>query len=124
MASNWRKGEASRTPGTYGDSLWLLPSGPDQIHETAMRGGPPLIGAHRASGDYSVFPTKRSMTMALRRYNGAVSFVDGDSCAYTIPLDGVAASTGTSCRASPRSRCCSRRAARRPCRHLRPTATR
>jgi hypothetical protein len=26
-------------------SLWLLPSGPDQIHDAAMRGDPPLIGA-------------------------------------------------------------------------------
>jgi len=24
--------------------LWLLPSGPDQIHDPAMRGDPPLIG--------------------------------------------------------------------------------
>jgi len=44
---------ASRSPGTYGDPLWLLPSGPDQIHETAMRGDPPLIGAHRAIDHYT-----------------------------------------------------------------------
>src|SRR4029077_7829313 len=37
---------ASLTPGTCGDQLWLLPSGPDQVHRTAMRGGPP----------YSVLP--------------------------------------------------------------------
>ena len=32
---------ASPTPGTRRDRLWLLPSGPDQIHRPAMRGGPP-----------------------------------------------------------------------------------
>ena len=32
---------ASRNPGTRGGWLWLLPSGPDQIHHSAMRGGPP-----------------------------------------------------------------------------------
>jgi len=32
---------ASLTPGTRSDRLWLLPSGPDQVHRTAMRGGPP-----------------------------------------------------------------------------------
>src|SRR3954467_14382809 len=36
-----RGGEASLTPGTCSDRLWLLPSGPDQVHQTAMRGGPP-----------------------------------------------------------------------------------
>src|SRR5439155_26149324 len=35
------KVEASLTPGTCSDRLWLLPSGPDQVHQTAMRGGPP-----------------------------------------------------------------------------------
>src|SRR6185369_14148219 len=35
---------ASRDPVTYRNSLWLLPSGPDQIHDPAMRGDPPLIG--------------------------------------------------------------------------------
>jgi hypothetical protein len=44
---------ASRSPGTYGYPLWLLPSGPDQIHEPAMRGDPPLIGAHRAKRHYT-----------------------------------------------------------------------
>ena len=39
---------ASRTPGTRGESLWLLPSGPDQVHDAPMRGDPPLIGARRA----------------------------------------------------------------------------
>src|SRR4029079_11876286 len=34
----------SRDPVTYRNSLWLLPSGPDQIHDPAMRGDPPLIG--------------------------------------------------------------------------------
>src|SRR5881394_4654187 len=34
--------EASLTPGTCSDRLWLLPSGPDQVHQTAMRGGPPI----------------------------------------------------------------------------------
>src|SRR5512140_500555 len=32
---------ASLTPGTCGKWLWLLPSGPDQVHHPAMRGGPP-----------------------------------------------------------------------------------
>ena len=32
---------ASLTPGTCNDQLWLLPSGPDQVHWAAMRGGPP-----------------------------------------------------------------------------------
>ena len=36
---------ASRSPGTCRESLWLLPSGPDQVHDLAMRGDPPLIGA-------------------------------------------------------------------------------
>src|SRR5688572_23001998 len=36
---------ASRSPGTCRESLWLLPSGPDQVHDHAMRGDPPLIGA-------------------------------------------------------------------------------
>ena len=35
---------ASRSPGTCSESLWLLPSGPDQVHDAAMRGDPPLIG--------------------------------------------------------------------------------
>src|SRR3989442_1164684 len=39
---------ASRTPGTCGGRLWLLPSGPDQVHHHAMRGGPPLFVALRA----------------------------------------------------------------------------
>src|SRR3989304_1940705 len=29
-------------PGTCSARLWLLPSGPDQVHQAAMRGGPPL----------------------------------------------------------------------------------
>ena len=32
---------ASLTPGTCSKWLWLLPSGPDQIHHHAMRGDPP-----------------------------------------------------------------------------------
>src|SRR5665213_751904 len=36
---------ASRSPGTWVESLWLLPSGPDQIHDLPMRGDPPLSGA-------------------------------------------------------------------------------
>jgi len=32
---------ASLTPGTCRERLWLLPSGPDQIHHAAMRGDPP-----------------------------------------------------------------------------------
>ena len=28
-------------PGTCSVQLWLLPSGPDQVHQAAMRGGPP-----------------------------------------------------------------------------------
>jgi len=32
---------ASLDPGTGNDPLWLLPSGPDQVHGAAMRGGPP-----------------------------------------------------------------------------------
>ena len=43
-----RYGEQSKGgepfPGTCGESLWLLPSGPDQVHDAAMRGDPPLIG--------------------------------------------------------------------------------
>ena len=40
-----KEGVASRSPGTCRESLWLLPSGPDQVHDHAMRGDPPLIGA-------------------------------------------------------------------------------
>jgi len=36
------QGVASLNPGTCKNELWLLPSGPDQIHSLAMRGGPPL----------------------------------------------------------------------------------
>src|SRR5665213_4339268 len=36
---------ASRSPGTWVESLWLLPSGPDQIHDLPMRGDPPLSSA-------------------------------------------------------------------------------
>ncbi len=32
---------ASLTPGTCKQWLWLLPSGPDQVHHLAMRGDPP-----------------------------------------------------------------------------------
>ena len=32
---------ASLTPGTCSKWLWLLPSGPDQVHHPAMRGDPP-----------------------------------------------------------------------------------
>jgi len=32
---------ASQTPGTRNKQLWLLPSGPDQIHHLAMRGSIP-----------------------------------------------------------------------------------
>src|SRR5437867_9952696 len=46
--SGEEEGVASRTPGTCGDWLWLLPSGPDQVHHHAMRGGPPLFVALRA----------------------------------------------------------------------------
>src|SRR5215211_2689618 len=39
---------ASLAPGTCRGRLWLLPSGPDQVHQTAMRGGPPsTIVSHR-----------------------------------------------------------------------------
>src|SRR3982751_3455780 len=38
-------GVASRSPGTCRGSLWLLPSGPDQVHDHAMRGDPPLNDA-------------------------------------------------------------------------------
>ncbi len=34
-------GVASLTPGTCRERLWLLPSGPDQVHHAAMRGDPP-----------------------------------------------------------------------------------
>src|SRR5690606_13784921 len=34
-------GWASRNPGTHGEWLWLLPSGPDQVDLAALRGGPP-----------------------------------------------------------------------------------
>src|SRR5207244_10288600 len=40
-SSSVNKLVASLTPGTCSDRLWLLPSGPDQVHQTAMRGGPP-----------------------------------------------------------------------------------
>jgi len=43
-----KEGVASRTPGTCGGRLWLLPSGPDQVHHHAMRGGPPLFVTVRA----------------------------------------------------------------------------
>src|SRR4051812_10856093 len=40
---------ASLAPGTCRGRLWLLPSGPDQVHQTAMRGGPPAsIVSHRS----------------------------------------------------------------------------
>ena len=42
--ANKTKRVASRSPGTCSESLWLLPSGPDQVHDAAMRGDPPLIG--------------------------------------------------------------------------------
>src|SRR5512141_353956 len=47
MGPMWRAMQrvASRSPGTCSESLWLLPSGPDQVHDLAMRGDPPLIGA-------------------------------------------------------------------------------
>jgi hypothetical protein len=56
---------ASRSPGTCSKSLWLLPSGPDQIHDRAMRGDPPLIGAPFArsrhyTGRHGVGPAERS----------------------------------------------------------------
>ena len=41
-------GVASRSPGTCRESLWLLPSGPDQVHDAAMRGDPPM--GERAKG--------------------------------------------------------------------------
>src|SRR3954467_13729450 len=42
---------ASLAPGTCRDRLWLLPSGPDQVHQTAMRGGPPpSIVSQRTKG--------------------------------------------------------------------------
>src|SRR5512141_1155265 len=48
---------ASRSPGTCRESLWLLPSGPDQVHDHAMRGDPPLNGcAASASRDYRSSP--------------------------------------------------------------------
>src|SRR5574343_299973 len=34
---------ASLTPGTCSKWLWLLPSGPDQVHHPAMRGDPPVV---------------------------------------------------------------------------------
>src|SRR6266850_7552331 len=40
-SSSVNKLVASLTPGTCRGRLWLLPSGPDQVHQTAMRGGPP-----------------------------------------------------------------------------------
>ncbi len=36
-----REWVASLTPGTCRERLWLLPSGPDQVHRAAMRGDPP-----------------------------------------------------------------------------------
>ena len=52
--SGRQRGVASRSPGTCSESLWLLPSGPDQVHDLAMRGDPPLIGAQ--------LPRTRSIT--------------------------------------------------------------
>src|SRR6185503_13335169 len=40
-SSSVRELVASLAPGTCRNRLWLLPSGPDQVHQTAMRGGPP-----------------------------------------------------------------------------------
>src|SRR6185503_7830040 len=41
IAHRLEKLVASLAPGTCRGRLWLLPSGPDQVHQTAMRGGPP-----------------------------------------------------------------------------------
>jgi len=40
-------GVASLTPGTCSKRLWLLPSGPDQVHHAAMRGDPPRPGLYQ-----------------------------------------------------------------------------
>ena len=43
---------ASLTPGTCSKWLWLLPSGPDQVHHPAMRGDPParILAQHYQDG--------------------------------------------------------------------------
>jgi hypothetical protein len=33
----------SRDLGTHDERLWLLPSGPDQVHRATMRGGPSIL---------------------------------------------------------------------------------
>ena len=40
-----KEGWRAVPPALAAESLWLLPSGPDQVHDAAMRGDPPLIGA-------------------------------------------------------------------------------
>ena len=52
---------ASLTPGTRRDRLWLLPSGPDQVHQTAMRGGPPVpIMPQRNNAHRQLFASLKS----------------------------------------------------------------
>ena len=59
---------ASRSPGTCSESLWLLPSGPDQVHDAAMRGDPPLIGCacEAQSVDYRPSRSLRQANFAIR----------------------------------------------------------
>ena len=55
--SNQEMEMASLTPGTCSQWLWLLPSGPDQVHHPAMRGDPPrriLSQAPEAPADFLV----------------------------------------------------------------------
>ena len=67
---------ASRSPGTCGESLWLLPSGPDQVHDAAMRGDPPLIGrAMRARADYR---PSAAHGKCKRRWRGATTLPAAD----------------------------------------------
>jgi hypothetical protein len=71
--------EASLNPGTCTAWLWLLPSGPDQAHQSAMRGDPPKLenpetripvpGHHRKGRNDS-----RKIRINPRKYLNLISF--------------------------------------------------
>ena len=106
---------ASRSPGTCSESLWLLPSGPDQVHDHAMRGDPPLIGcACGAERGLSADRRSRGKRVAQREVPHApVAIIVASSSPRPVAAIAIRADHATVRAASRRARCAALAVARR-----------
>ena len=124
MASALVSGVASPTPGTCRERLWLLPSGPDQVHRAAMRGDPPRGGIIPKNGTFraqAAAPCARhqmrqplfSITISIKLLRRAAHLIDKNrrcllrcaACVFPCPAPPVRPSSAASSAVLPGWRC-------------------